>query len=35
MPNNFKGEVEIKFGPVKSKFGGDISFLERDAAPKP
>ena len=29
--NNFKGEVELKFGPVKAKYGGSISFLERDA----
>ena len=28
--NNFKGEVELKFGPVKAKYGGSISFLERD-----
>jgi carbon monoxide dehydrogenase subunit G len=32
--DNFKGEVELKFGPVKSKFGGDISFLVRDSASK-
>lgn len=28
--NNFKGDVELKFGPVKAKYGGSISFLERD-----
>jgi len=28
--NNFKGEVELKFGPVKAKYGGSISLLERD-----
>ena len=30
--NNYKGEVELKFGPVKAKYAGLISFLERDAA---
>jgi len=29
--DNFKGEVELKFGPVKTKYGGHISFLERNA----
>jgi uncharacterized protein len=29
--NNYKGEVELKFGPVKSKYAGLIHFLERDA----
>jgi uncharacterized protein len=29
--DNFKGEVELKFGPVKAKYGGNISFLERNA----
>lgn len=29
--DNFKGEVELKFGPVKAKYGGTISFLERNA----
>jgi carbon monoxide dehydrogenase subunit G len=29
--DNFKGEVELKFGPVKAKYGGHISFLERNA----
>jgi carbon monoxide dehydrogenase subunit G len=32
--NSFKGDVELKFGPVKTKFGGDISFLERNAETK-
>ncbi len=30
--DNFKGEVELKFGPVKAKYAGLITFLERDAA---
>lgn len=30
--NNFKGEVELKFGPVKTSYGGLITFIERDAA---
>jgi carbon monoxide dehydrogenase subunit G len=30
--NNYKGEVELKFGPVKAGYGGLISFIERDAA---
>jgi carbon monoxide dehydrogenase subunit G len=30
--NNFKGEVELKFGPVKTRYGGLITFIERDAA---
>jgi len=30
--NNYKGEVELKFGPVKAKYAGLISFLERDAS---
>ncbi len=29
--NNYKGEVELKFGPVKAKYAGLISFLERNA----
>lgn len=29
--DNFKGEVELKFGPVKAKYGGNIIFLERNA----
>ena len=32
--DNFKGGVELKFGPVKTKFGGHISFLERNADTK-
>ena len=28
--DNFKGEVELKFGPVKAKYAGLITFLERD-----
>ncbi len=32
--DNFKGGVELKFGPVKTKFGGHISFLERTAETK-
>ena len=30
--DNFKGEVELKFGPVKAKYAGLITFLERDIA---
>ncbi|MDP4264586.1 MAG: SRPBCC family protein [Bacteroidota bacterium] len=30
--NNYKGEVELKFGPVKARYGGLITFTERDAA---
>ncbi len=30
--NNYKGEVELKFGPVKAKYAGLINFTERDAA---
>ncbi len=30
--NNYKGEVELKFGPIKAKYDGLITFLERDAA---
>ena len=29
--NNYKGEVELKFGPVKTKYSGLVNFLERDA----
>ena len=29
--NNFKGGVELKFGPVKASYGGLITFIERDA----
>lgn len=32
--DNFKGEVELKFGPVKASYGGHISFLERNADSK-
>jgi len=32
--DNFKGEVELKFGPVKTKYAGLITFLERDAVTK-
>lgn len=28
--NNYKGEVELKFGPIKAGYGGLITFLERD-----
>ena len=30
--NNYKGEVELKFGPIKAGYGGLITFIERDAA---
>jgi carbon monoxide dehydrogenase subunit G len=30
--NNYKGEVELKVGPVKTKYDGLITFVERDAA---
>jgi len=30
--NNYKGEVELKFGPVKARYAGLIHFLERNAA---
>jgi uncharacterized protein len=30
--NNYKGGVELKFGPVKASYGGLITFMERDAA---
>lgn len=30
--NNYKGEVQLKFGPVKASYGGLITFIERDAA---
>ena len=29
--DNYKGEVELKFGPVKAKYDGLITFLERNA----
>ena len=32
--NNYKGEVELKFGPVKAKYDGLITFTERDTATK-
>jgi carbon monoxide dehydrogenase subunit G len=32
--NNYKGEVELKVGPVKAKYDGLITFLERDVATK-
>jgi carbon monoxide dehydrogenase subunit G len=28
--NNYKGDVELKFGPVKASYGGLITFTERD-----
>lgn len=30
--NNYKGGVELKFGPVKASYGGLITFVERDIA---
>lgn len=30
--DNYKGTVELKFGPVKASYGGLITFTERDAA---
>ena len=30
--NNYKGGVELKFGPVKASYGGLITFIERDVA---
>ena len=30
--NNYKGQVELKFGPVKTGYAGLITFVERDAA---
>ena len=30
--NNHKGEVLLKFGPVKAKYAGQITFEERDEA---
>ena len=29
--NNYKGGVELKFGPAKASYGGLISFIQRDA----
>jgi len=28
--NNYKGGVELKFGPVKASYGGLITFIQRD-----
>jgi uncharacterized protein len=30
--NNYKGEVDLKFGPVKASYGGLITFVERNEA---
>ncbi len=30
--NNYKGGVELKFGPVKTSYAGVITFIERNAA---
>jgi uncharacterized protein len=32
--NNFKGRVQLKFGPVKAGYDGLITFTERDAVSK-
>jgi uncharacterized protein len=32
--DNYKGQVELKFGPVKAAYDGKITFLERNAATK-
>jgi uncharacterized protein len=32
--NNYKGEVELKVGPVKTKYDGLVTFLERDVTKK-
>jgi hypothetical protein len=32
--NNYKGHVELKFGPVKAGYDGLITFLQRDAVAK-
>lgn len=32
--NNYKGQVELKFGPVKAAYDGKITFLERNATTK-
>jgi uncharacterized protein len=29
--DNYKGEVELKFGPIKASYDGLITFTERDA----
>ncbi len=28
--DNYKGEVSLKFGPIKAKYAGQITFQERD-----
>lgn len=30
--DNYKGEVSLKFGPIKAKYAGQITFQERDNA---
>src|SRR6478736_8839421 len=32
--NNYKGKVQLKFGPVKAGYDGLITFTERDAEVK-
>ena len=32
--NNYKGKVELKFGPVKAGYDGLITFVKRDTAQK-
>lgn len=32
--DNYKGQVQLKFGPVKAGYDGLITFTERDAATK-
>jgi carbon monoxide dehydrogenase subunit G len=32
--NNYKGHVQLKFGPVKAGYDGLVTFTERDAATK-
>ncbi len=32
--NNYKGRVELKFGPVKAGYDGLVTFTERNAATK-
>ena len=32
--DNYKGEVLLKFGPIKAKYAGQITFEERDAGQK-
>lgn len=29
--DNYKGEVELKFGPVKAKYAGLVTFVERNS----